>query len=450
MEEKKALPRLKVSDNRRYLVTEDNQPFFWLGDTAWEMLHRLTREEVALYLQDRAAKGFNVIQTVILAELDGLETPNAHGHKPLINQDPSQPNENYFQFVDEVVQLAGEWGIYVALLPTWGDKFNQAWGQGPEIFTVDNAEIYGAYLGRRYQSHTNIIWVMGGDRIPTEAPHYAIIRAMAKGIKTHDPYHLMTYHPKGGQIASDWFGQDDWLDIDMFQTRHQSNFKEYQFTRRALAAQPTRPVIDGEPGYENIPNLLNKWNLKRLDDADVRKSAYWNMFAGAAGHTYGCNEIWQMYDQGREPKFGAHLPWHEAIQLPGSRQMGLMRKLFESLPWQNLHGDPAVLFPTWWANFQSILAMVSKDRDIMLVYTPRGQSFHVKLKMLKAESLTAHWFDPTNSAIQEAGQYNNRQKVRFKPTVKGMDAVLVVLDSRVSKQWMEALKTGIQQPLKSE
>ena len=438
----KPLPLLKISANRRYLVTADDQPFFWLGDTAWEMLHRLNKEEIRLYFEDRAAKGFNVVQTVLLAELDGLETPNAYGDKPLINQDPTQPNEAYFQFVDEVIQLAGELGIYIALLPTWGDKFNKAWGQGPEIFTVENAETYGAYLGERYHRYPNIIWVMGGDRIPTEDHHYAIIRTMAKGIKQHDRQHLMSYHPKGGQIASAWFGQDEWLDIDMFQTRHQSNFKEYKFTRKALAAEPNRPVIDGEPGYENIPNLLNKWNIKRLDDADVRKSAYWNMFAGAAGHTYGCNEVWQMYDQGRTPKFGAQFPWHKALHLPGSRQMGLMKRLFESLPWQSLRNVQSVLFPAFLASYRSILAMVSNNKDVMLVYSPRGSSFRLKLKALNAETLNAYWFDPVDGSIQDAGQYTRHRTVRFKPQRKrkGKDAVLVVLDSNQAPAWVRQAK----------
>lgn len=441
MDNNNPLPLLQISKNRRYLITEDDQPFFWLGDTAWEMLHRLNKEEIRRYLEDRADKGFNVIQTVILAELDGLQAPNAHGHLPLIGQDPTQPNEAYFQFVDEVIQLAGELGIYIALLPTWGDKFNQAWGQGPEIFTVDNAETYGAYLGKRYLNYPNIIWVIGGDRIPTEERHYGIVRAMAEGIKKHDAQHLMTYHPKGGQIASDWFGQDDWLDIDMFQTRHQSSFKEYKFTRKAIAAKPTRPVIDGEPGYENIPNLLNKWNLKRLDDADVRKSAYWNMFAGAAGHTYGCNEIWQMYDKGKTPKFGAQFPWHEALHLPGSGQMGLMKRLFESLPWQNLLNDQSILFPTFLANYRSILAMVSGNKDVSLVYSPHGKSFRLKLKALNAETVNAYWFDPVNGSIHDAGQYTRHRTVRFKPhrKRKGKDAVLVVLNSRESSNWVQKL-----------
>src|SRR5690606_17951076 len=147
-------------------------------------------------------------------------------------------------------------------------------------------------------------------------------------------------------------------------------------------------------GYENIPNLLNKWNLKRLTATDVRRTAYWNMFAGAAGHTYGCNEIWQMYDVGRLPKFGAHLPWKEAIHLPGSRQMGLMKKLFESLPWQNLKNGQQVLFPTFLANHRSILAMVSVQKDLILVYSPYGRSFRLKPGTLRVDKVNGYWFDP--------------------------------------------------------
>src|ERR1044072_6360683 len=71
---------LKVSDNHRFLVHNDGSPFFYLGDTAWELLHRLNREEADRYLENRAQIGFTVIQAVALAELDGINTPNTYGY----------------------------------------------------------------------------------------------------------------------------------------------------------------------------------------------------------------------------------------------------------------------------------------------------------------------------------------------------------------------------------
>lgn len=70
------MQRLKISDNGRYLVTENGQPFFWMADTAWELFHRCKLlEEISCYLDNRRAKSFNVIQAVALPELDGLNVP---------------------------------------------------------------------------------------------------------------------------------------------------------------------------------------------------------------------------------------------------------------------------------------------------------------------------------------------------------------------------------------
>ena len=111
-----------------FLVTEDGKPFSYLGDTAWELFHRLTRG-VSLYLEDRASKGFTVIQAVVLAEFNGLTKPNPYGAIPLINNDPTRPSEEYFEHVGYIVDKAEELGLYVGMLPTWGDKVNKKWGR---------------------------------------------------------------------------------------------------------------------------------------------------------------------------------------------------------------------------------------------------------------------------------------------------------------------------------
>ena len=119
--------KLKISENRRYLIFEDGTPFFYLGDTGWELFHRLNKDDVEKYLENRRAKGFTVIQSVILAELDGLNTPDADGDKPLIDNNPLKPNEAYFVHVDWVIRKAFEKGIFIGLLPTWGDKVDKKW-----------------------------------------------------------------------------------------------------------------------------------------------------------------------------------------------------------------------------------------------------------------------------------------------------------------------------------
>ena len=104
--------------------------------------------------------------------------------------------------MDWVIEKANSLGMHVALLPTWGDKWNRRWGVGPEVFTPKNAEAFGVWLGKRYRERA-VIWVLGGDRGPDNETHTEIMRAMARGLRSGDGgSHLMTFHPWGGA----WIG----------------------------------------------------------------------------------------------------------------------------------------------------------------------------------------------------------------------------------------------------
>ncbi|MEO7046503.1 MAG: DUF4038 domain-containing protein, partial [Ferruginibacter sp.] len=196
-----------ISENHRYLL-KDGKPFYWLGDTGWELFHRLTKEEADEYLKRRSEQGFTVIQAVVLAEMDGLHTPNANGDKPLIDDDPAKPNEAYFKQVDYVVDKANQYNLNIAMLPTWADKINKGtWGKGPEIFNTSNAKIYGKWIGNRYKNRTNIIWVLGGDRNPRDEKDVAIWNAMGDGImEATNNKAIITYHPQPCDSGSaTWF-----------------------------------------------------------------------------------------------------------------------------------------------------------------------------------------------------------------------------------------------------
>lgn len=179
-----AAERLKISENKRFLVTESGKPFFYLGDTAWELFHRLNREEAETFLKNRAGKGFTVIQAVALAELNGLNDPNAYGHKPLVDNDPLKPDikdgpqNDYWDHVDYIVNKAEELGLVIGFLPTWGDKWHPKWAKESKvIFNPENAEKYGRWIGERYKSKT-IIWILGGDRPVENDEHRVVMRAI--------------------------------------------------------------------------------------------------------------------------------------------------------------------------------------------------------------------------------------------------------------------------------
>ena len=146
---------MQVTDDGYYLQYKDGTPFFWLGDTGWELFHRLKLNEIEKYLQNRSDKGFTVIQAVLLPEFNGLRKPNQYGEVPLHHLDPTQPNENYFELVDTVVKLAQQKGLFMGLLPTWGDKVTKLWGEGPVVFYSVNAYQYGLFLGDRKSTRLN-------------------------------------------------------------------------------------------------------------------------------------------------------------------------------------------------------------------------------------------------------------------------------------------------------
>jgi hypothetical protein len=436
--EQQGASQLRVAANGRVLETADGKPFFWLGDTAWELFHRLNIDEAEAYLEDRRAKGFTVIQAVVLAELGGLRVPNANGDLPLIGNDPLQPNEAYFRHVDAIVAAAERKGLVMALLPTWGDKFNKKWGEGPEIFTPENARGYGAWLGNRYKDR-RVVWMLGGDRNPEEPKHLAIIRAMAEGIDSATgARQLITYHPQGWTLSSDFFANDPWIDFHTFQSGH--DFKDLDNDRwilkgRALA--PAKPVIDAEPRYEDHPAALfrlgDKWEDKPENwfmQFDVRQAAWWSMLSGAAGHSYGNHNIWQMWQPGREPVSKARTPWRQALNHPGAAQMGIMRRILEANRFGSLEPAQHVLVAAGEGGRRQVAAE-SADRTRMIVYTPYGDRIRVKRSSLTS-AFRARWFDPRTGASMQAAPLRPElfpDEIGFNPPARaerGSDWVLVI------------------------
>ena len=426
-------PALKVSENHRYLGTADGKPFFYLADTAWELFHRLNHEDAELYLKDRASRHFNVIQAVVLAEYGGLTVPNAQGHLPLANNDPTKPNEDYFNDVNWVVDKAAELGLYVGMLPTWGDKVDKKWGQGPEIFNPQNAALYGEFLGKRYKDKP-IIWILGGDRPVEDDKQLAIWRAMAEGIRKGDGgSHLMTYHPMGGRSSSDWYQNEPWLDFNMLQSGHAArDIADYGMIWSDYQKQPTKPTLDGESNYEDHP--IN-WNADNgyFNDFDVRKQAYWAVFAGACGNTYGCHDVWQFWQEGRQKIASARTPWKEALKLPGANQMQHLKALLESRPYLTRVPDQSLLKSPEGTDGDHCQATRDSDGSYALIYIPSGKSVRIDLTKLTGPTIKAWWFDPREGGANPAGNFKNTSVQEFTPPAakagQANDWVLVLDDA---------------------
>jgi hypothetical protein len=414
---------LKVSENARYLTKADGSAFLWIGDTAWELFHKLDREEATEYLKNRKAKGFTVIQAVVLAENDGLRAPNPYGDVPFIDLDPTKPNETYFQHVDFIVSTAEALGLYIGMLPTWGDKiYSKNPGAGPIVFDKDNAKVYGEFLGKRYKDKP-IVWILGGDRNIANNDVLEIWRNMATGIKAGDGgNHLITYHPRGASSSSTELHNQDWLDFNMYQSGHDKHFNQvYRYATNDRDLVPTKPTIDGEPAYEDIAIRFwdymdfSKPSMQRVpagvldekglikkrdhfeagffDDYDVRIHAYWNFLAGAAGYTYGNNAIWQMFKADRNLAIPCLYDWRTSMDRPGAEDMKYVNKLFSKYPFEMLVPAQKIIHGDNPENEDRIQAAVADDQKFILVYLAKAQT--VKLDLFKYSRIKkVSWYNP--------------------------------------------------------
>ena len=433
---------LKVSGDHRFLVTNDNKPFFWLGDTAWELFHRLDRGAADRYLETRAKQGFTVIQAVALAELDGLNKPSAYGHLPLQERDPARPavidgpSNDYWDHVDYIVDKANRLGLTIGFLPTWGDKWF-----GPaeaRIFDVQNAAVYGEWLGQRYRDKS-LVWILGGDRLVENDGHRAILQAMAEGLKKGDGgSHLITFHAVGNKGSSEYFHETPWLDFNTRQNGHGTEYNgRYDQLRVDYERSPFKPVIDIEPIYEDHPIAFDAVRFGHSTAADVRRPLYWNLFSGACGHTYGHHSVWQMASGQDDGVNRPLMTWSEALDQAGAAQMQYGRWLMMSRPFGQFVPDQEVIVPDKWttsvpgAGRYYFAATRASDGSCAMVYVPIARKFKVRMDKIAGPSVKAWWFNPRDGKAHEIGRFPNTGEQEFlsPDPGEGLDWVLVLDDA---------------------
>ena len=455
--------KLLVSpENHHYLAFQDGKPFFWLADTGWEMLHRLNRAETESYLENRKAKGFNVIQTVLISEfIHSDKLTNFYNDSIFRNENPDKPaitpgnnpenakEYDFWDHVDFAVKTAESKGLYLALLPSWGEWVTPRTDKA--LFnTKEQAYNYGWFLGNRYRNSPNIIWILGGDRHPDERPNgLELWRAMAEGIadgtnnirkmdgKADYSTTLMSYHCF--ESSSKWFHNDEWIDFDMWGSYH----AEVNNTRSFLAAiadwnlPNPKPTLNSEPNYEGhgINYAIDDNGI--FTSTDVRMAAYWSVFSGAAGFTYGAQPIWQFTDQTRKMLSAkTYQNWQEGMELPGASQVGLLKKLMESHSMLDLVPDQSLI--TAGQGDCGSYSCAIRGKSQAFVYIPTGNKTTVHLGVIAGKTFKANWFDPRTGNITEIGEFKNSGERSFE--VPGISKELAWLKSGRGCDWVLVLE----------
>jgi Protein of unknown function (DUF4038)/Putative collagen-binding domain of a collagenase len=434
---------LRISENRRFLVRANGAPFYWFGDTAWEIFHRSNREEAEDYLKKRAEQGFTVIQAVVLAEFQGIREPNAYGDLPLVGENPTRPDEAYFRHVDWIVTRANELGLTIGMLPTWGDKVGKTQGDGPRIFNRRNARIYGEFLGDRYKS-ADLVWIIGGDRAVDDREKRGIWRSLGEGLRAGDNgRHLLTFHPRGGddQISTSAtvFPNDDpLLDFNMRQNGHFNGTATWARIASDYARTPVKPVLDGEPIYEDHPIGFEAAKFGYSTASDCRRFLYWDLFSGAFGHTYGHHSVWQMHSSARGEGINKPISaWREAIESPGAWQIRHGRALLESRTFLTRIPDNSLIVPASVPNAvpgagtKFMNATRSSDGEYGMIYSATSRGYTLNPGVLSGESLHFWWFNPRDGSHIDLGAFPRSNLVDVTPPSKGedLDWILVVDDA---------------------
>lgn len=391
---------LRVSDNKRYFLNGD-KPFFWLGDTAWLIFANISEEEAYIYLKNRADKGFNVIQACLVYATQDMTDVNK---MPVRRYDVE--SEKYWEHCDKIISMAEKMGLYIALLPSWGSIVKN------NILNMENCDKYAQFLGKRYGEAKNIIWLLGGD---IKAENYIeFYEKFALSLKKNIKNQLVGFHPFGRCSTTMWFADSEWLDFNMFQSGHrrydQSNLgawddnaiKEgffgednWRYVLRDLSLSD-KPTLDGEPSYEWILQGLHDKSQPYWVAKDVRRYAYWSVFAGACGHTYGDNSVMQFYlEDGEGVSYGAKDKWYDAIHHDGSGQMGYLKKLMESVDFINGKLRDDLLIDGQKEKYERIAVFASDD--FLFAYNYLGREFDIDLSNYIGKDM---WFFRPSTGVE--------------------------------------------------
>lgn len=432
------MQKLQVSENGHYFQTEDGKPFFWLGDTGWLTFKKLNRDEIKTYFADRKEKGYNVIQ---IMTLHSEEMANVYGDSALVNKDVSKPlitegsdfenpeEYDFWDHVDYALDVAEENDLYLGMVPIWGTSV-----KGGKV-NLEQAKAYATFLGDRFKDRKNIVWLNGGDTPGEE--NTKIWNAIGSILKSKNPDCLVTFHPFGRTDSSDNYHNASWLDFNMFQSGHRRYDQEsegrmyaqdnYKYVGTDFNLKPSKPTIDGEPSYEGIPQGLHDTLQPLWNDNDLRRYAYWSVFAGAAGFTYGHNAVMQMFSIGDNPAYGNKKPWLEALNDPGANQMVYVKDLILKYPYFNRIPDES-LVANQGVKYNYIAA--TRGEDYALLYTYNGRNISVNMGKIKGDEVMATWCNPKNGETFAIGILKNEGVQDFDPQgelVDGNDWVLILI-----------------------
>jgi hypothetical protein len=191
---------------------------------------------------------------------------------------------------------------------------------------------------------------------------------------------------------------------------------------------PVKPSLDGEPSYESIPQGLHDPSQPYWTDADVRRYAYWSVFAGGCGFTYGHNAIMQFNKSGDpEPAYGVREYWQDALDAPGASEMAFLKDLMLSRPYFERVPSQEILAGDNGERYDYIAA--TRGNNYAFAYTGNGRIISINTEKLQWNEYKASWYDPRDGSVKMIGTFKTGGTRTFDPPgepAPGNDWVLIL------------------------
>jgi hypothetical protein len=393
-------PLLHISDNGRYFVDPDNQPFFMVGDAPQALPMKLTDELASTYFQTRAAQGYNFVWMDANWQFGSSIGPNdAYGNPPFDAYlpgtrifDVSTPDAAYWQNIDTLITMASQYGIEV-LLNVY-DNYSPWFTFGTSPNPPENLTAYGQFLGQRYAGFDNIIWMLGNDYSENSGGD-ASMAAVIQGIRQYDTTHL-------------GFGMDEYgATFDNRGLRPNLMLNSiYEYSsgpwRSLYLSQYDRldfgPTFNIESGYEFNTSI-------GMTEARFRNEHYSFLLNGATGDMSGVEGIWDF-----------HANWQTLLTSEGAQEMSHFANFINSIPWYNLAPDQDGTVFQGVGNPADYSGASTSDGTLGLAYKPStgtgSQAFTVNLGTFSG-AVTAQWYDPTAGTYLNVGTFNNSGTYTF-------------------------------------
>jgi hypothetical protein len=391
--------KLKVSDNNRFLVKEDGSPFIWIGETNW-FFAKLPPETIDQILDKRKEQGFNVTLVSCRENLYNGKGPGT----------VTEPNDNWWKYLDEYIEKCEQRQMYVGITLGWWGKLRSA--------TKEQLFEYGKWVGKRYKNQNNIVWLTlgeaGSHRRKKDLPEEKL-RALVKGIRAGDTGNkLLTVHAdykrgtslswEGGVCDFNNWQTSQWAapaDLPKKEDKNWTVWEAIAFDYNQRYKGKPKPTIDIEAWYENNKDFCD------ASDFEIRRRAYFTIFAGAFGHNYGAGGIWDGLTESK----GCSGSALEALDYEGAKQIGYLSHFLHQLgddylklePNQGLiHGENPRSYD------EHIQTAATEDNSLALIYSAIDKAFELDMTRFAGERINFTWFNPRENT------YSNKESLKIK------------------------------------